>query len=438
MSAVPVCVESRPLSSPPGAPVVLCDAEYGKVVLQQGVTSALGSQLDEGFRLAPRGGVEMGGLLVGTCGENGHILVEEIVPVAIEYKFGPSFRLSEADANALRHAVDSAVQSGKRELVGVYRSQCRGVSELRPSDNEFLESIGTIHVAAPLNLRTFLLLQRQSKTHFLSTAHVYSGGSWNSSPEVVIRHGGLTGIIEFQDESMPAPLPVRVRPAALQTAGTAASMPAAPLSSQTASAPADLYDNAGSDNPTEDGAIDFEPPQENVQPASSGALVAGDFQDEGTRSAEIAPRTIFAPTEAPASRHSIGLYAVGALLLIVVLGAAYALFPAAKSPQTPVIVQGGPNQSNLGFAAVRQRSGWKLTWRRAPIFALEPSGATLAIRDGGSDQRIALGLDELAIGSIVYTPHSGDVSFVLEVTVTGKPSATERVRVLEPGFKPEP
>ena len=133
------------------------------------------------------------------------------------------------------------------------------------------------------------------------------------------------------------------------------------------------------------------------------------------------------------------MYMAGVIAIVMSLGGGYGLFMSGKdrSPAT-VITQGAPNQASLGFKAVRQSSGWKLSWRRAPIFALEPSGGILTIRDGGSEQHIALGLDELAIGSILYTPHSGDVAFVLEVTAAGKPAATERLRLLEPGFKPEP
>jgi len=110
------------------------------------------------------------------------------------------------------------------------------------------------------------------------------------------------------------------------------------------------------------------------------------------------------------------------------------LFSLRKAEQPPAVDRASAGGAQLGFAAVRQSTDWKLTWRRAAVFALEPSGATLTIRDGGTEQQLGLGLEELAIGSIVYTPHSGDVSFSLAVTSAGRPAMKERIRVLDPGF----
>jgi proteasome lid subunit RPN8/RPN11 len=80
------------------------------------------SVVDAFFR-APRGGVEIGGVLLGALDGN-RLRITGYAPLDCEHAFGPSFTLSERDQERLAELLKSAVPPGLR-AVGWYHSHTR-------------------------------------------------------------------------------------------------------------------------------------------------------------------------------------------------------------------------------------------------------------------------------------------------------------------------
>jgi len=80
----------------PGKPVRVC-------LSHQAIDHIL-TQAVHGLSLLPRHGAEVGGLLLGTveAGEIPTTRIEEVVPVPIEYAFGPFYAFSESDKSVFR------------------------------------------------------------------------------------------------------------------------------------------------------------------------------------------------------------------------------------------------------------------------------------------------------------------------------------------------
>jgi hypothetical protein len=126
------------------------------------------------------------------------------------------------------------------------------------------------------------------------------------------------------------------------------------------------------------------------------------------------------------------LYGAALLIAIVSVAASYFVFGKRQpQPVTPVVTESA-DTPRVGFSAIRQGKDWKLVWDRAAVAALHPAGAVLMIRDGDSSQSVQLSQDELAIGSLLYTPQSGDIDFGLRVYQTRDVQPGEHIRVLDP------
>ena len=86
-----------------------------------------------GFGAVPRRGAEVGGILLGAAASAGPALrVEDYVLVPIEYKRGPSYRLSDNDVAAFDAAVRQSRNGRILRPIGFFRSHTRdgvGLSE---------------------------------------------------------------------------------------------------------------------------------------------------------------------------------------------------------------------------------------------------------------------------------------------------------------------
>jgi len=98
------------------------------------------------------------------------------------------------------------------------------------------------------------------------------------------------------------------------------------------------------------------------------------------------------------------------------------------SPQ-PVVV-GSSAETQLGLA-VRQEAGQlHLTWTHDSIAARTATTGTLQILDGASPVSIRLAASDVTEGSLVYAPHSPDVTFRLRLGAPPGPNAEEMIRVI--------
>src|SRR5579883_1146549 len=89
----------------------------------------LAAEILRGYGRVPKRGAEVGGLLVGSVepGADGRVCLREFVPVPSEYKYGPSYVLSDND-KARFAALVSETQANLAPglaIVGLYRSSTR-------------------------------------------------------------------------------------------------------------------------------------------------------------------------------------------------------------------------------------------------------------------------------------------------------------------------
>src|SRR5581483_11654984 len=116
-----------------------------KIQFNPDVIYRLNAAVMEGFKLVPRRGLEVGGLLLGRV-DAGTVVVDDFAPVASEHQHGPSWLLSEKDKEQLADALSKANDPDKpTRVVGMYRSQTR--AGFAPSEEDiavFKEHGGSI------------------------------------------------------------------------------------------------------------------------------------------------------------------------------------------------------------------------------------------------------------------------------------------------------
>ncbi len=80
-------------------------------------------EVAEAFAAVPRRGAETGGILLGTR-DGDRLVIEDFEPVPCEHRFGPSYRLSDADREGMAESVAwfrACAQPGL-SVLGYYRS----------------------------------------------------------------------------------------------------------------------------------------------------------------------------------------------------------------------------------------------------------------------------------------------------------------------------
>jgi len=95
-----------------------------------------------GMGAVPRRGAEVGGVLLGRVAHVGSklmVTVETFESVPIEYKHGPSYLFSEADAELFRETMERLNAAGFPRPVGFFRANTRDEMELGEEDVHTLE-----------------------------------------------------------------------------------------------------------------------------------------------------------------------------------------------------------------------------------------------------------------------------------------------------------
>lgn len=124
----------RPIYSAERCPFVI---EHDPAVIAQ-----IGREVVTGFHALPHGGLEVGGLLLGSF--SGDLLrIEASEPFSCSYASGPTFTLSDTDKLALAERLRelaAAGDPGESRVVGWYRSHSRGDLALAPQDLAIYQS----------------------------------------------------------------------------------------------------------------------------------------------------------------------------------------------------------------------------------------------------------------------------------------------------------
>src|ERR1700734_1642406 len=90
-----------------------------------GALSTIKADVIRAFKSIPRRGAESGGVLCGAIVESGLtslVRIDSVIPVPVEHRFGPAYRLSDIDKPNFRKAIQDWATLG---IIGWYRGQTR-------------------------------------------------------------------------------------------------------------------------------------------------------------------------------------------------------------------------------------------------------------------------------------------------------------------------
>jgi hypothetical protein len=346
--------------------------------------------VDQGVRLLPRGGAEIGGLLVGPKSRENGLVVDAILPLTIEYKYGPSMKMSDSDFAKLAELIESVQSDPAKAVVGFYRSQTRKNETFRETDRQICAAIEKTHSSFADDFLCYFVVAPVSRAEKLAHVWMKKGTDWDYSQSLL-------------------------------RANTLPSVPAPP--------PTALRDKVHVETPS------VETPSEQVPPAPGPVFF--DF-----------PVPASAPTGRPGKKFYSTLAIFAAIFVISAAGmGGYNAYEAmlktraAAAEAAATAVQANVPPLRMGFSAAHDNGLWKLSWDRGTMDVLKPSGAVLDIKDGANQQQIHLTPADLSSGTIYYTSRSGDLSFSLQLdgpgTTPGAAQLEEHVRILE-GPPPAP
>ena len=179
----------RPMSSSVGIPPLEDLGETDFLILQEGSQhpltipkvsiAKLWSQVQDGVRMVPHGGIEVGGLLVGPKSRENGIVVDGIVPLSIKYEHGPSFRMSASDLASVAALVESVQADPSKTVVGLYRSQTRSSEIFRESDREIFAAIEQAHMSFAADFLCFVVVTPVSKSEMSACIATRDGQNWD-------------------------------------------------------------------------------------------------------------------------------------------------------------------------------------------------------------------------------------------------------------------
>jgi hypothetical protein len=111
------------------------------IQLSLDVVDRLQQDVMRGFGAVPRRGAEVGGILLGAAASAGPVRVEDYELVPIEYKRGPSYRLSPDDLQAFEAALRQSRGGKILSPIGYFRSHTRAGVGLCDEDLELLSNL---------------------------------------------------------------------------------------------------------------------------------------------------------------------------------------------------------------------------------------------------------------------------------------------------------
>src|ERR1700756_686570 len=154
--------------SPSYKDVVLCDNAPFPLTLPGTLIGTIWDEVNQG--MSARGGSEVGGLLIGSRTESASTIATAVVPIRIEYHFGPSFRLSLGDLKGVRTLMASLQNDSSGTVVGFYRSRTRNDSLSEESESELLALLEQSHRSFATDFHYYVALTPVSKTVMTASA----------------------------------------------------------------------------------------------------------------------------------------------------------------------------------------------------------------------------------------------------------------------------
>ena len=337
-----------------------------------GALSAIKADVIRAFKSIPRRGAEAGGLLCGAIVESGVaslVRIDSVIPVPVEHRFGPAYRLSEIDKTSFEKAIQDWAPLG---IIGWYRSQTRLGDAPDPEDRVVTAEF------FPARRSAFLVCYPDASLNVPGKLCVWVEGKKEEFTRIGLgRHSLLDEALQSAAETyeFSAPEPARTpeqKEKPVERASFTLPLPQAP-------------------------------PQ--VTPQAS----------------PLAPPQ--APPQATTRNGRIALFLT--LALAISFGAY--LVHARLQPGSQSLAQVRPGV--LGMRVDRQGSSLLVSWNRQAPEILQASAANFRIVAGERSRTLALSPHELRTGSLLYTLSAEDIE--MELNVSGPiGDFAESVRVL--------
>jgi proteasome lid subunit RPN8/RPN11 len=385
--------------------------------------------VNDAFFSLPRGGAEIGGILLGDWQE-GLLTISGFAALDCEHALGPSFTLSLSDETRLQELIRAAHASGAGRVVGWYHSHTRTSVNLSDSDL-------TIHNRFfPEPWQVALVV----KPH---TMEPMRGGFFFRGPGGIIHTGA--SYREFPIEPMPmqqVPRAVPMEPPGQSPYRPSAAGPIIDVRAAAETPPAPVAP-----------VVDVRP-EPKAPPAPMPPIVEVRAEPVDAPAPAAAPSRASAPRPVPEAAPAAAplpvpsvfeqrqdrswtwlmvSLAVGLLLAVGI--AAYverhAWFPAvAGAPrQTP-----SPVNAAIGLNTLDQAGQLQIRWDANSAAARSATGARLEITDGGPPSSIPLDARHLASGVFTYARRGERVDVTLALDQPGGTTARQTTSFL--GQKP--
>jgi len=315
----------------------------------------IGQEVMSGFGKVPRRGAEVGGILLGTIdeGEKPVVRIEDFMPVPVEYRFGPSWLLSDGDEAHFAEALGQ-VSAGEARPVGLVRSNTRPEQKLTSEDIALLDRYFHERPLVMLMIRPFAT--RPSVAAFYATTEGSFETGMAPGPEFPFRRRALKATEEETHV-----------PAALSTEPHTVAEPPGEMTREPAAVPL---------------ATAFSP----------------------IRALESLPAIV--RMERPSAWIWVPLSFIF-LLLGLLLG-----FQAALAFRDRGM---SANPYDLKLTVAKSGNNLTVKWDHSAPAIRSAQRGTLYIDEGAQERPVELGTTELTSGSVVYSPASNRVEFRLQV-----------------------
>lgn len=364
----------------PGKPVV--------IRLDLDVVDRMQRDVMRGFGALKRRGAEVGGILLGTVerGDRVTVTIQDYEPVNCEYRFGPSYHLSDGDKEQLEAALQQWRTAPDRRLyaVGYYRSHTREGMSLGEEDH----SLCARYFADPANV---VLLVKPYATRVSMAGFFF------------YENGRLKGDETYRE------FPFRRRELGGGAAHPVVELPRSAESKPEARAPAV--------DPPKVQRISRVVPEDESQDLGSLPVPSflnvplPDVPDQSARR-----RWLWVPIS------------VASLLLGGLLGFQGAL-SWKSAEQREATTQ---NPYSLELAVSRTGENLRLRWNPQSPAIRDARDGTLVVSEGTYRKTVPLTMNELQIGSAIYRRVTGQIQFRLEVNLGDRRMVSETVSWQEP------
>jgi hypothetical protein len=414
--------------------IVLCEASSSPLMVPSVLVASIWDQVNQGLRAVPRGGSEVGGLFLARRSD-ALVIAETVVPIPIEYHFGPSFRLSPSDLKGIEKLMASLQKDPSKVVVGLYRSRTRTDSLSEESESAVLHVLEQAHTSFASDFHYFVAFTPLSKTVMTVSASFRKEEGWDEWQHVwlVTNPRSSPGPLELAAPPTPPKSPLEPGSPPEQPSATTAK---APQAESLSTPPSERLPQAGPipPPPSESEPLNLPDSSDRVLPPAAEPDYPVDLAWTGGYPADTGLQH--------GSPRVVAWFVVGAILLAaIILGISVRRSPAtrpvneteARSGLPPVSPPAtSPASPRLtGFLAVREGPLWRLTWERAAMESLNPMGAVLLIRDGAQQKEVRLTPSDLSRGAILYEPQSSDLFFSLNIVMPSGQLTEEHVRVLQ-------